>query len=313
MHPAKVSVIIPAYNCQRFLRQTIESILAQRDVSLEIIVINDGSTDETGEIAKSFGSPVRVINQENSGVCRARNLGLQESQGEFIAFMDHDDYWLPLKLSEQLRAFDTYPAAGVVFTNFRWWRPDQSGYYELLDTQSESEMSETLVLDPEYCGWIYHRMLFDSWVLTSTALSRREVFTHCGAFDETLPFSEDWDLWLRVSRKFQFVKLASMSTLYRQHPTQGSRVVRDIDYRTILIEKALRTWGYCGPDGQCADARSLSRRLAEYHTQFALHHVRSGSKTIALRSFIKALRADLTYVRSGAYAIASLIGWRPNW
>ena len=94
-------------------------------------------------------------------------------------------------------------------------------------------------IDPEFSGWIYHQFLLDCWMLTSTSMFRREVFERCGAFDETLPFSEDWDLWLRLAREYEFVQLRRPSTLYRKHTTQGSGWHRPVDYRTRLLERKI--------------------------------------------------------------------------
>jgi glycosyltransferase involved in cell wall biosynthesis len=310
-HTPQVSIIIPAYNCAQYLGETIRSVLNQEFNDLEIIIVNDGSFDNTGEIAKSFGSPVRVIEQDNAGVCAARNRGLAEAKGEFIALMDHDDFWFKNKLSNQVDILNNHPEAAVVFSNFYWWHPQSDGQHIIpADTLA---LSRTPGFDESFCGWIYHKMLFDSWVLTSTALARKEVFEKCGGFDEKLPYSEDWDFWLRVSRDFQFLKTRQTTTLYRQHHNQGSRVVRDIDYRTILIENAVNKWGYCDRDGNCADRRAVARKLAEYHVDFAMQHVRFGKTNLAFRSFAKGFRADPTYWRGAAYAIASLVGWKPKW
>lgn len=238
-----VSVVIPAYNCALYIGETLASILAQEAAELEVIVINDGSTDETGAIARGFGEPVRVIDQPNSGVCAARNHGIREARGEFIALVDHDDYWLPNKLANQLTAFAANPQVDVVFTAFTWWRPSSDGG-RFPEPASFAAQAAPQGIDGDFSGWIYHQMLLDSWVLTSTALARSTVVRASGGFDETLPFSEDWDFWLRVARTSQFLKLREATTLYRQHPNQGSRVTRPLDYRTRLLEQASRQWDW---------------------------------------------------------------------
>jgi len=311
-----VSVIIPAYNCSRYIKETIESILGQNGATdIEIIVINDGSTDDTGEIARAFGEPVRVIDQANSGVCVARNHGIREAKGAFIALVDHDDYWLPNKLVNQLAAFESHPNVDVVFSGFvRWYGDNENGRFE--SPSAFEEMGKPQGIDSEFSGWIYHQMLLDSWVLTSAALARSPIIVASGGFDESLPFSEDWDFWLRISRTSQFIKLREVTTLYRQHPNQGSRVTRPIDYRTRLLENASKKWGLCSQDGRCVTPERFKRQLASYCTSFGLGHLRDeqgASRLVAAKSLLKAWSIDPLNWRSLGYLMAMAIGWKPKW
>lgn len=310
-----VSVVIPAYNSSRYIAETISSIVQQQSVAVEIIVVDDGSTDGTGAIASSFGDPVRVIEQRNSGVCVARNRGLKEARGEFIAFVDHDDYWYPYKLSSQLQAFRAAPEVDVVFTRFIKWNPSgDEGRFPSPPSFLDNVVGQGS--DPAFSGWIYHQMLLDSQVLTSTAVAKTEVIVRSGGFDESLPYGEDWDFWLRLSRQSQFLKLNEATTLYRQHPTQGSRTVRPVDYRTQILEKAFEIWGLCSPDGRCISRRLFRRQLAEYSSSFGLAHLGGGEgaqRAIAARSLVRAFQIDPTYWRSLAYLAFMLVGWKPKW
>ena len=310
-----ISIVIPAYNCASYLRETIESMLAQEGIgALEVIVVNDGSTDATADVARSFGHPVRLLEQTNAGVSSARNRGLREARGDFIALSDHDDYWFPQKLAHQLAAFKAYPEVDVVFTEFRRWYAVDGGQ-RFAAPSAFAQESRPQGIDPAFSGWIYHQMLLDSWVLTSTALTRAPVFKTLGGFDESLPFSEDWDFWLRASRLCQFVKLREVSTLYRQHAQQGSRVIRPIDYRTHLLEKAVQRWGLCSPDGRCVSHQQFWRQLARYSTAFALGHLGNGKgadRWTAARALCKAWTIDPTYWRSLAYLALTPLGWKPS-
>jgi glycosyltransferase involved in cell wall biosynthesis len=302
-----VSVVIPAYNCVLYLEETIRSILGQTASDIEIIVINDGSTDATGAIARSFGEPVRVFDQPNSGVSTARNHGVREARGAFIALVDHDDYWFPNKLANQLTAFEGHPQVDVVFSDFTRWHQNGGGG-RFPEPSTFLPQAAPQGIDNEYSGWIYHQMLLDSWVLTSTALVRTEVVLANGGFDETLPYSEDWDFWLRLSRTSQFLKLREATTLYRQHADQGSRVTRAVDYRTRLLEAAAERWGLCSPDGGYVPPRVFKRQLAQYSAFFGRDHLLGGvgaSRYIAARSFIKAWQIDHTYWRSLLYLAAT--------
>jgi GT2 family glycosyltransferase len=311
-----VSVVIPAFNCALYLQETVESILAQQGVGeLEVIVVNDGSTDTTAAMARAFGGVVRVIDQVNAGVSTARNRGLRAARGAFVALVDHDDYWYPTKLAGQLAAFAQHPEVDVVFSDFRRWYADGPGACFCVPA-AFAHGAQPQGADPEFSGWIYHQMLLDSWVLTSTALVRAEVFSTTGCFDEALPFSEDWDFWLRVSRVHQFMKLREVTTLYRQHASQGSRRVRPVDYRTQLLEKACAQWGLASADGRSVSQRQFRRQLARYSTTFGLGHLKEdtqSSRAIAARAFRKAWTLDPSYWRSLAFLALMPLGWRPRY
>lgn len=305
-----VSIIIPTYNVERFIRDTIESILAQTYRDFEIIVVDDGSNDRTCEIVSAYGPPVRLIPQANAGVCAARNRGIEEAAGQFICLMDHDDYWFPDKLARQVEVMHAHADCGVVFSSFIRWHPNATGEFSPPESFEVTAIPDEI--DSDFSGWIYHQFLIDCWMLTSTAMFRRNVFEKCGRFDEGLPYSEDWDLWLRVSREFAFVKLKRPNTLYRQHASQGSRVQRSIDYRTKLLTEATSRWGFCSTDGRCVDREVFSKALAKYHAEFAYEHLRFGNRIIALKSFGKAWAINPLELKFPLYMIAAAVGWKPR-
>lgn len=307
-----VSVVIPAYNCQAYIGETISSVLAQSFRDLELIVVDDGSTDRTVELAAGFGPPVRIVRQGNAGVCAARNRGIRESVGRYICLLDHDDYWLPEKLATQVALLQDRPDCGAVFSQFQWWYPDRDGLYSQPATFASEASPDGDDIDQEYTGWIYHLLLIDCWVLTSTAMIRREVFDRCGAFDETLPYSEDWDLWLRIAREYPFVKQSRATTLYRQHPDQGNRLVRKVDYRTRLLARAVERWGYCSRDERCLSRRAFDRQWARYRTDYALSRLGQGDLGPALRALGEAWVRDPAGLKRLAYMAAATLGWRPS-
>lgn len=298
-----VSVIIPTYNVEGFIGETIDSVLAQTYQDFEIIVVDDGSSDRTSEIISAYGPSVRVIRQENSGVCVARNRGISEAAGQYICLMDHDDYWFPEKLAQQVDVMHKFSDCGVVFASFIRWHPNTNGSYPPPSSFDSSSFPNDV--DPDFSGWIYHQFLIDCWMLTSTAMFRREVFDRCGKFDEMLPYSEDWDLWLRVSREYRFIKLKRPNTLYRQHSSQGSRIQRNVDYRTVLLAGAIAHWGFCSPDGRCVDRRAFTKTLSRYHAEFAYEHLKHGNRKIALASFGKAWTTNPLKIRYLLYMIVA--------
>lgn len=305
-----VSVVIPTYNCEPYIAQTLDSVLAQTHAELEVIVVDDGSTDRTPDIVAAYGGRVVLIRQRNQRVCAARNRGFAESRGAYVCFLDHDDIWFPWKLARQLEAFAAHPDLGVVFTEFVNWMPGVDGFGDpaALDPGDGGPPP----IDPEHTGWIYHQFLLDCWALTSTVMMRREVFAASSGFDVALPYSEDWELWLRLSREHQFMRLARPSTLYRQHPSQGNKVLRPIDYRTQLLERAAREHGLASRDGRAVSPRQFGRQLARWHMQFGLHQLQHGGRRAALGSFARAWRWDPGYWRYPALMAATTVGWRPR-
>jgi glycosyltransferase involved in cell wall biosynthesis len=310
MHPL-VSVIIPSYNCEAYIAETIDSVLAQDYSSIELLIVDDGSTDKTQDIIQTYGHQVRLISQRNAGVCAARNKGIQEAKGQYICLMDHDDYWYPDKISRQVRAFAEQPETGVVYSTFTLWHPDSSGIFPRPDSFSKIAVDDDI--DQEFSGWIYHLLLLDCWVLTSTTMFRSEVFQTCGVFDETLPYSEDWELWLRISRQYPFLKIRQTTTLYRQHMHQGNRKVRPIDYRTVLLLNSVKSWGLCSQDGRCLSKLQFYRQIAEYHASFGLLHLIAGNKKIAIISLFKSWTTFPFKLKYVAYLVAGLSGWKPGW
>ena len=306
----KISVIIPSFNCEHYIAGTINCVLNQSFKDVELIVVDDGSSDRTREIVSSFGPPVRLIAKVNAGRCAARNRGIREAGGEFICLLDHDDYWFPDKLALQLEQFKRHPEAGVVYSSFIVWSGDSHDPFPA--PASYDLTSYPAGIDPDFSGWIYHQFLIDCDMLTSSALLRAEVFQRCGVYDESLPYSEDWELWLRIARVYPIIKLSRPTTLYRQHLQQGSRVIREVDYRTLLLTQAAKKWGLCSRDGRCVSRLQFLAQLAVYHASFALVHLRAGHQGIAIRSFAKAWFSCPLKLKYLAYIPAALLGWRPK-
>lgn len=307
-----VSIVIPTYNCALYIAETIASVLNQSFKDIELIVVDDGSTDATRDIVASFGQPVRLVTQANAGVCVARNRGISEAAGKYICLMDHDDYWFPHKLARQVSILEQQPETGVVYSSFILWHRDEStGQFPSPDSFDLNTYLDDTV--PEFSGWIYHQFLIDCWMLTSTAMFRAEIFDQCGLFDESLPYSEDWDLWLRISRSYPFVQLRRPTTLYRQHAQQGNRLARDIDYRTRLLQDAVKKWGLCSQDGRCVTRHAFNKQLATYHSSFALGHLRAGNRKLAITALLKSWTTYPINIKPLAYLSAAFMGWKPGW
>jgi glycosyltransferase involved in cell wall biosynthesis len=189
-----ISAIIPTFNRAAFLAEAIDSILAQTEKDFELIVVDDGSTDATQELAAAYENRIRYFYQPHAGVSAARNLGIRHAAGKFIAFLDSDDLWLPQKLARQIEWINAHPDIMLCYTDEIWIRRGKRVNQKKIHAKSG--------------GWIYPLCLPRCIISPSSVLMRRELFEIAGVFDEQLPICEDYDLWLRVAAQFEVGLLA---------------------------------------------------------------------------------------------------------
>jgi glycosyltransferase involved in cell wall biosynthesis/predicted SAM-dependent methyltransferase len=211
----RVSVILPTYNRASLLKYALDSVMSQTYRDLEVIVVDDGSTDKTAEIAESYSRGVRYFYIEHSGLPSVpRNAGLRLAQGDYVAFLDSDDEWLPVKLERQVEVLETHPAVGLVCSNALALEHGQSapGRVYLRDDQGAS-------------GWVLAKLLADNFVITSTAVMRRSLLSRTGLFsqDPLLRALEDYDLWLRIATHGQIYYLPEALAIYRDDPVDSIR------------------------------------------------------------------------------------------
>ena len=206
-----VSVIIPAHNAERHLAQAIDSVLAQTYQDFEILLVDDGSTDNTLQVAERYREQVRIYTQEQCGPSAARNAGLRKAQGKFVAFLDADDILLPEKLSRQVGFLKTYPQIDVVYSNGYGFYTTADGK-EFQQTFSALGFLQTNLGVPEVSLPL---LAIQNAFPIHAALSRRQAILDVGGFDETLLGREDWDLWLRVAESYRFAYLDGYVALYR--------------------------------------------------------------------------------------------------
>lgn len=201
-----VSVVIPAYNCASCAPQAVRSALAQQGVDVEVIVVDDGSTDGTWEALEAFGEQITRVRQTNGGPAKARNTGARLASGSWLAFLDADDEWLPDKCVKQLRAGGE--RAALVYT-------DRLNVGHLLRVQPRQSDAVQL-----WEGDIFEALLLDNFITTSSVLIRKDRFEQLGGFDESrsLLGVEDWDLWLRHAADGEVGLCREALMRYRWHP-----------------------------------------------------------------------------------------------
>lgn len=248
-----ISVIIPAYNYARYLSQAIDSVLAQTVQPHEVIVVDDGSTDETPAVLAPYRSQVCVLRQANQGVASARNAGAAAATGDLLAFLDADDLWLPRKLERQRERLQSEPDLGLVHCGYE--DMDPSGY----------------VLGARYVhgleGWVADSMLLFSGPVIlgggSGFLVPRVVFQATGGFDRRLSTSADWDFFQQVARRARVGFVPEVLLRYRRHGSNMHANVKAMEHDMLLAyDKAFAAGG--------PEVRRLRRRsYGNLHTMLA--------------------------------------------
>jgi len=251
-----VSVIIPAYNGARYICESIESVLNQTYRQFEIIVVDDGSTDNTSEVLEPYirNSSIRYFYQDNAGHGAARNTGIKYAQGKYVCFHDQDDWLEKDSLERRLNFYETYPKLGLVCSDFRTAIMG-NGCNEIVYAESYVKKENMIERMPNGCTEvkahniyifnknIYPEFIFVCFAWIGTVMIRKEVFDEVGIFDEEFMWSPDIDLFIRISKQFSVGFLDTSTAIYRAHPGGMSlnlyRVYEDaVKYHTKFLKPA---------------------------------------------------------------------------
>lgn len=284
-----VSVVLPTYNRAHTVRRAIDSVLSQSYEDFELIVVDDGSTDDTVAVVNSVSDDrVQYLRfPENRGANVARNAGIREADGEYIAFQDSDDTWRPKKLELQVAAFDQAPASvGVVYTAY--YRVDDG------DRQYGPRGKETLA------GDIHEELLKgNGWFIpTAVTAVRRTCFDAVGLFDERLQRLQDWEMWLRLSKQYEFEFVDE--PLVEKHMQQDEVSIRSdtaafIDAMEMILTE-YRT-----------EFQAHTDYLAQQQRQLGYQCIRDGRHLRGRHYFLRALQNDCSIISVGA-ALAGMAG-----
>lgn len=224
-----ISVIIPTYNRAAFINAAVESVLNQSYENLELIVVDDGSTDKTGDIVQSFkDARLKYIYQENKGRSAARNKALDLAGGDLIAFLDSDDQYMPGKLQTQVDFLNMHPEFGMVYT-------------DAICLDDHGNIIKKFVANK--AGWIYQDIAYfvPTTITLPTVMARREVFEKVGQFDENMHRFEDTDMWRRISKEYQIGAINENTCILRTHQDNSflyqvpGNVLDSLEYYTQKI------------------------------------------------------------------------------
>jgi glycosyltransferase involved in cell wall biosynthesis len=262
-----VSVVIPAYNAAQFIRKTLDSVLAQTYAVVEVMVVDDGSKDDTCALVETYGGPVKLLRQKNAGPSTARNYGTRSSSGELIAYLDADDAWKPEKIEKQVKALEANPEAVLCYTGLLNFNEEEGFEFPSAPTPLAQLEAELRIRNPR--------------IVPSSVLVRRWAFEQFAGFDPALKGSEDWDFAIAMLEMGPFVVLEEPLTLYRLASTGLSG---DADHMFKETEKMLARrllHGLSGPSRWV-----WRRRILSYHALTAALNARAAGKTARERHYM---------------------------
>ncbi|MGB3239299.1 MAG: glycosyltransferase [Geitlerinemataceae cyanobacterium] len=218
-----ISIVIPTYNAEKTIEETLISVFNQTLSDFEVIIINDGSTDRTLEVLSTFNDArLKIFSYPNAGVATSRNRGLSKATGQYISFLDADDLWTPEKLEAQYQALQENPQAAVAYS----WTDyiDESGKFLGVCARGTNN------------GNLYQLLLLADVIGSgSNPLIKAEAIAKVGEFDPSVVPTEDWDMWIRLAEHFQYVAVPAVHILYRQLQNSGSSNMRKMEVSSLRV------------------------------------------------------------------------------
>lgn len=264
-----VSVVIPTYNYGHFVTEAVDSVLAQTYQNFEIIVVDDGSRDDTRQRLAKYGDRIRYIYQENQGLPAARNTAILAAKGTLVALLDSDDLWHPRKLEVQMAYLGRHPEVGMLASHHVSDLRD--GWPEVDAAAQEAE--------PVTLNDLFIRSRFGS----CGVVVRKECFAQVGLFDTELRSAEDRDMWIRIARRFAIVKQRAALWLYREHgASMSNAVLRMEQYELRVLRKAFRA----GPPPLSVKMRALSHAAFGAAYMYSLAGMRARGVARMVKSFL---------------------------
>ncbi|MBS0394291.1 MAG: glycosyltransferase family 2 protein [Proteobacteria bacterium] len=274
-----VSVVIPAFNSGRYIGEALDSIRRQSVPPAEVIVVDDGSADDTLNVADRFAGALglRILRQPNGGPAAARNAGVRASTQRYCAFLDADDLMLPTRLEEQASMLEADARMALVHTDLMTF-----------DERGVVHKSRRVFSDP--CGGeVLERLVLDNFITTSTVMARRDALLSAGLFREGRHISEDFELWLRIAERWPLGYIEHPLVMYRYTP--GSLSGNKLRTAMAALEVVEEFW-QARPDLRRAKPRLMRRSLSRHQATAGWAALREGQRVRALRHLSRALRLD---------------------
>jgi glycosyltransferase involved in cell wall biosynthesis len=291
----KVSIVIPVYNVTEYLTYALTSVLSQTFTDYEVLIIDDGSLPQTAAVLDTYASydRVQVHHIPHSGVSRARNIGIERATGTCVAFLDADDAWMPRKLERQVAVLESRPNFGVVYTNAEFISTD--------GTLMGKTICEHWNMSTMPSGNILEALLGKSFIVQSTVMARRTCFAVVGKYDESLRRGEDWQMFIRLAKQFEFAFLDEVLVHYRRHPQSvGASSESQLD-DVLSVVNAI----YADPDLAAYQNKRMDV-LVPIYLHEGVWHLRQGQPQHARDFFMRVLRERPSH-------LFALSGWCLTW
>lgn len=284
-----ISAVIPAYNSARFLALAIESILQQTRPVDEIIVVDDGSTDETRKIAKSFGERITYIHQLNKGPSAARNRGIESAKGNWIAFLDADDQWTPDKIDKQLIALDKEPGLKLLAADMS--EIDEAGNLLTKSMLAKHHFLERFQsLNGAPIPSALAELLKKNFIPTGTVLAEKSVLVDTGLFNSSIRFGEDLELWAKIACQHPITCLPEVMMLRRQHEKNATQSTAPMLEDLIAVMKSINAYS---PEQLKKENINGSELVAEAYWQLGYWLFDHQNYNKARKNFLNSLKNSL--------------------
>jgi glycosyltransferase involved in cell wall biosynthesis len=295
-----VSVVIPTFNAEAFIDECLESVFFQTgDFDLDVVLVDDGSTDNTLARIRSGGYPVRCLEQANAGPAAARNKALRAAEGQYIAFLDSDDLWPEGKLAHQLALMQAHPDIGLLFGDCRQF-DEQGEYAKTLFEEGQRDLA--FWGDPLYVERPYAKLMQRNFMTTGSIVMRRACVDRVGYFDENLRLVEDLEYWLRIALTFPIAHIDSVCLLRRRHEENTSRDQVAMSLAFLSVLEGHRERFLQQIDDQDAD---LKGRVTKEYQALGHLHMRRRAHGDAARAYLQAL-GRRPGIRSAYYLATAL-------
>ena len=285
----KVSVILPAYNGEKFIAAAIDSVLSQTYKDYEVIVVNDGSVDGTARILDKYAGKIRVVSQENGGIAKARNVAIENSKGEYLAFLDQDDLWLSDKLELQVPLMEKNKDVGLTYTDA----------HILCDNNTEFL---SFGLRKPYRGMVVENLLLNNFIATSSVMVRKECFEKVGLFDQTLSPCLDYDIWLKIASIYKADYADRPLVKFRDHVSTFRK------NEIFTIEKIIETLERFideHPEIRRNMGIKIDQKIANYYIGLGNKYFAKANFKVAFSKFNMAFKLNPS-LRAFLYIIASV-------
>jgi len=298
--PARVSAVIPAYNCAAYIADAVKSVLSQTRPPTEVIVVDDGSTDATARALEPFMDQICYVYQPNRGEPAARNRGVREATGQYIAFLDGDDLWLPNKLELQMQYFARNPECALVYTDMGTFH--ESG---VVDASVKERFRMALP-----SGKIFRPLFMKSLFGSGSVVLRKECIERVGFFDEDFLVGCDYEMWLRVARNFEVGVVDQPLLMYRFHDEMATArgiarsLWKGVPWEVAVLSKILRLY----PEAVSELGKSaVNRRMSRPYVRIALAHLRLHDHQSARSVFREAISLWPANLRYWTFYVATFL------